>query len=103
MIREQTLVGREQNLKHAAKLMTLYARQIDALNKQRGKGQQKVTVEHVHVAAGAQAIVGNIEAGATPSRFGDEVASSPKAITHAPQQSFEIKGRARVPARKNKK
>lgn len=36
---------------------------MDALNKHRGKGQQKVTVEHVHVSHGGQAIVGNITQG----------------------------------------
>lgn len=34
---------------------------VDTLNKYRGKGQQKMTVEHVHVHAGGQAIVGSIE------------------------------------------
>jgi hypothetical protein len=67
---EQPFAGRDMNLKHAAKLMALYVQQVAALDKHRGKGQQKVTVEHVHVAAGGQAIVGNIEAGsrALPSR-----------------------------------
>ena len=59
----QTFEGRDMALKHAQKLMTLYAQQLAALDKHRGKGQQKVTVEHVHVEAGGQAIVGNIEAG----------------------------------------
>ena len=61
MIPEQPLAGREHNLKHAAKLLALYARQLEVLDKHRGKGQQKVTVEHVHVEAGGQAIVGNVE------------------------------------------
>jgi hypothetical protein len=34
---------------------------LDALNRYRGKGQQKVTVEHVHVHAGGQAVVGTIQ------------------------------------------
>ena len=34
---------------------------MKALNKHRGKGDQKVTVEHVNVEAGGQAIVGSIE------------------------------------------
>ena len=34
---------------------------VEVLNRHRGKGQQKVTVEHVQVNAGGQAIVGNIE------------------------------------------
>ena len=51
-------------LNHAQKLMATYAKHLDTLNKHRGKGQQKVTVEHVNVAAGGQAIVGNVDAGA---------------------------------------
>ena len=57
----QTFEGRDMALKHAHKLMTLYAQQLATLDKHRGKGQQKVTVEHVNVAAGGQAIVGNVE------------------------------------------
>ena len=57
----QTFEGRDMALKHAQKLMTLYARQLETLNKHRGKGQQKVTVEYVNVAAGGQAIVGTVE------------------------------------------
>jgi hypothetical protein len=46
---------RDQNLKHAAKLMSIYVQQMEALDKRRGKGQQKITVEHVNVHAGGQA------------------------------------------------
>ena len=63
MVEQQTFAGREMNLKQAQKLMELYQRQLAALDKHRGKGQQKVTVEHVHVESGAQAIVGNVETG----------------------------------------
>lgn len=103
MIADQSFAGVEQNLKHAAKLMSIYARQIDALNKHRGKGQQKVTVEHVHVAAGGQAVVGNIEATAMPSRSGDQSGTAPKAIAHTPQEPFEMNSRTRVPAKQRKK
>lgn len=63
MLPNQTFAGRDQNLKHATKLMSLYERQLAALDKRRGRGQQKVTVEHVHVAAGGQAIVGSVTTG----------------------------------------
>ena len=36
---------------------------LEALNRHRGKGHQKVTVEHVHVHQGGQAIVGSVETG----------------------------------------
>lgn len=68
MIPDQTFDGREQNLKHATKLLGVYARQVEALDKHRGHGQQKITVEHVNVHAGGQAIVGNVETGAASSR-----------------------------------
>ena len=55
--------ARDTNLKHAQKLMTLYAQQMAALDKHRGRGQQKVTVEHVTVNEGGQAIVGNVQQG----------------------------------------
>lgn len=63
MHREQTFEGRKENLNQANKLSRTYAALVEALNRHRGKGQQKVTVEHVHVHAGGQAIVGNVEAG----------------------------------------
>jgi hypothetical protein len=47
-------------LKHGAKLNRIYAVQVAALDKHRRKGQQTVTVEHVHVHEGGQAIVGTV-------------------------------------------
>jgi hypothetical protein len=43
------------------KLARTFTTQMEALNRHRGKGQQKVTVEHVHVHEGGQAIVGHVE------------------------------------------
>ncbi len=60
MIPGQTFEGRDNNLKHATKLLGMYARQLEALDKHRGKGQQKITVERVNVNSGGQAIVGNV-------------------------------------------
>jgi hypothetical protein len=69
MIGEQTFEGRRENLSQANKLSRTYATLLEALNRHRGKGQQKVTVEHVHVHDGGQAIVGNVEgAGCGPNR-----------------------------------
>jgi hypothetical protein len=44
----------------ANKLVRSYAMQMEALNRYRGKGQQKMTVEHVHINSGGQAIIGNV-------------------------------------------
>ncbi|MEX1313819.1 MAG: hypothetical protein AB1Z38_06570 [Desulfotignum sp.] len=45
------------------KLMRLFNQQLEALDKHRRGGNQKMTVEHVHVHEGGQAIVGNINQG----------------------------------------
>lgn len=45
----------------ATKMLRTYSAQMEALNRHRGKGQQKVTVEYVHVHEGGQAIVGNVQ------------------------------------------
>jgi hypothetical protein len=80
----QTFAGRDLNLKHAAKFLTIYARQVEALDKHRGKGQQKVTVEHVQIESGAQAVVGNVRTGdkVTPQISDSE--DRAKVITSAP-------------------
>lgn len=64
MIPNQRPEGRKFNLTEANKLSRTFTTLVDALNKHRGKGQQKVTVEHVHVHSGGQAIVGNVQGGA---------------------------------------
>lgn len=71
----QMLEARDHHLKHATKLMAVYERQLAALDKHRGKGQQKITVEHVTVQAGGQAIVGSVETGRS-NAFGPTHASS---------------------------
>lgn len=54
----QTVEQATENVNRAAKLLRLYTAQVEALGKYRNKGMQKVTVEHVHINAGGQAIVG---------------------------------------------
>lgn len=61
----QSFEGRELNMRHAERLMRIYNQQVDTLNKHRGKGQQKVTVEHVTVNEGGQAVVGNLQSNST--------------------------------------
>jgi hypothetical protein len=57
----QTFEGRRENLTQANKLSRTYSTLLEALNRHRGKGQQKVTVEHVHLHSGGQAVVGVVE------------------------------------------
>jgi hypothetical protein len=83
MNREQTFEGRRENLNQANKLSRTYTMQIEALSRYRGKGQQKVTVEHVHVHAGGQAVVGAVDAGGGVAK-GNQRQPHAKALTHAP-------------------
>ena len=56
----ETMDIRAAALSSATKLTRTYAAQMEALNRYRGKGQQKMTVEHVHINSNVQAIIGNI-------------------------------------------
>ena len=58
---DQTFEGKRENLNQANRLSRTYSTLLEALNRHRGKGQQKMVVEHVHVHKGGQAIVGNVE------------------------------------------
>src|SRR6187200_927535 len=85
MIGEQTFEGRRENLAQANKLSRTYAALVEALNRHRGKGQQKVTVEHVHVHAGGQAVVGVVEHPGGGEQGKAEEQPHAKKITHAPE------------------
>jgi len=63
MITGQTFQGREANVNYATKMLRTFTTQTEALKRYRTGGQQKVTVEHVHVSEGAQAIVGAVSTG----------------------------------------
>jgi hypothetical protein len=76
----QTLEGRRENLDQANKLARTCATLLESLNRHRGKGQQKVTVEHVHVYQGGQAIVGHVKGGGVTTKAKEQ----PHAITNAP-------------------
>ena len=90
MIEGQPILGRDLNLKHAGKLLSIYSRQIEVLDKHRGKGQQKVTVEHVHVAAGGQAMVGHFETGKTKGARGTGAEPEIKAIPNDPGEILDM-------------
>src|SRR5262245_1917527 len=52
---------RREHLTQAGKLSRTFAMLLDALNRHRGKGQQRIVVEHVHIHPGAQAVVGIVD------------------------------------------
>ena len=87
MIDEQTFEGRRENLAQANKLSRTYTMLLEALNRHRGKGQQKVTVEHVHVHAGGQAVLGTVETGGK-DRSKSEEQPHAKRLAHAPEPAL---------------
>jgi hypothetical protein len=86
MLPEQTANGRQDNLYAANKLSRSFATLLETLNRHRGKGQQKVTVEHVHVHSGGQAIVGTVEGagGGALTKLEEQA----HALTYAPGQTL---------------
>ena len=62
MMPSQTFEGRQAALGQANKLTRSYAALVQALDKHRGRGQQTVRVEHVHIHEGSQAVIGNVHA-----------------------------------------
>jgi hypothetical protein len=78
----ETIPQQDSNGNLAAKLLRTFTMQVEALQRYRGKGQQKVTVEHVHVHGGGQAIVGAVNPG------GGRQEKS-KDQPHAPSISYE--------------
>lgn len=60
----------EANGKLATRLLRSFSTQFEVLAKARRGGAQKVTVKHVHVHEGGQAIVGNVAASGGPAAEG---------------------------------
>jgi hypothetical protein len=98
MMGEQTFEGRRENLAQANKLSRTYATLLEALNRHRGKGQQKVTVEHVHVHPGGQAVVGVVEPAGGGDRAKPEDQPHARQIAHAPQPAVWSADKEREPA-----
>jgi hypothetical protein len=84
-IPNQSVEGRSEALKQAGKLSRTFAALLEAYNRHQGKGQQKVTVEHVHVHAGGQAVVGAVNAPGGGDAGRTEEQAHAKQIGHAPQ------------------
>jgi len=64
------------------KLTRTFAAQMSALKEYRSKGEQTMTVQHVHVAEGGQAIVGNVNAPGVGAH--EKPKEQPHALAYAP-------------------
>ena len=98
MNNSETITQQDSYGNLATKLMRTYTAQIEALHRYRGKGQQKVTVEHVHVHSGGQAIVGNIthpQGGGVNNK--NEEQPHAKQIEHAPMHKMPSTNTKRQP------
>jgi hypothetical protein len=84
MIGEQTFEARRENLTQANKLSRTYAALTEALDRHRGKGRQRITVEHVNVHAGGQAIVGAVTPRDGSSQKSEQQTHATREITHEP-------------------
>ena len=65
MLPDQPFEAAQGLRKAAANASRTFVELLAALDRRRGKSQQVVRVEHVHVHSGGQAIVGNVKAGET--------------------------------------
>ena len=59
----ETVDAVDSCVNRVTKLTRTFTAQLEALNRHRGKGGQKVRVEHIHINEGGQAIVGNVGGG----------------------------------------
>ena len=98
MLAEQTFEARRENLSQANKLSRTYAALLDALNRHRGKGQQKVTVEHVHVHSGGQAIVGPVAPGRRGIKNTEGELDAMRGIAYEPSTPMRSPDPEREPA-----
>jgi hypothetical protein len=63
LITDQHIEFVEQHINSATKLCRSHASLVEAFNKYRTKGQQKITVQHVNVNDGGQAVIGDVNQG----------------------------------------
>ena len=82
------------------KLARTFAAQVEALKRYRSGGEQKMTVQHVHIAEGGQAILGNVSSPAPGVGAREKTGEQPHALAYAPgvEMPREIEAeRATVP------
>ena len=91
MVPEQPFEIAQGFRKAAANASRTFTELLSALDRRRGKGgQQRVTVEHVHVHSGGQAIVGAVASnaaggGGAEGKMGGEPHASRPELAHAPE------------------
>jgi hypothetical protein len=84
----ENIPQQDSNGNLAVKLLRTFTAQLETLQRYRGKGQQKVTVEHVNVNAGGQAIVGVVHSTERNGKKPEEQADAARAIAYAPDTAL---------------
>jgi hypothetical protein len=85
----ETIAQQDSAERALNKLARTYAMQMEALKRYRTGGEQKVTVQHVSVNEGGQAIVGNVNQAPSGTPLEKPVTTTP-ALTDARQQARSI-------------
>ena len=78
----EALAQQESAERTLNKLARTFAAQVEALKRYRTGGEQKVTVEHVTVNEGGQAIVGNVSSSRARGRVVQKIADYPMPRVH---------------------
>jgi hypothetical protein len=63
LLPEQTVEGASENVSRASRLMRTFCAQVEALQRYRNAGQSTVTVQHVSIGEGGQAVIGHVGSG----------------------------------------
>ena len=93
----ETIPQQDSNGNLAVKLLRTFTSQIEALQRYRGKGQQRVTVEHVHVNSGGQALVGVANASKGNCEVREQQADALQEISYAPNPPLRCSNPDRQP------
>ena len=97
LAKANTIHHRDRAERAFNKLARTFTTQVEALKRHRTGGQQKVTVEHVHVHEGGQAIVGHVEHSAEGGTKKRNEQPHAKEITDAPQPTMRGSDETREP------
>jgi hypothetical protein len=82
-VAHETIPGENSAERAFNKLARTFAMQLEALKRYRSKGEQKMTVEHLHVHSGAQAVVGMVETPGRAAQVTSEEQHHGRQIAHA--------------------
>lgn len=96
MLPEQSVEAQKMYWSQGERMMGLYTRHLDALNRHRGKGQANISVGQVNVESGGQAIVGSVDAGQRSPVPVETPLALEKPDTALPVTDFGIVSRSKV-------